>query len=383
MTGSLDGITVLSLEQAVAAPFCTARLADAGARVIKVEREEGDFARGYDAAVHGESSYFVWLNRGKQSLVADLKQPEDRALVDRILATADIFVQNLAPGAAERLGLGSAALRKRFPRLICCSISGYGKTGEYRSRKAYDLLVQCESGIASITGTPDAPGRIGVSAADIACGMNAHAAILEALLTRERTGRGGDVSVSLFDTMAEWMAVPLLQYDYSGKAPPRVGIAHATIAPYGAFRTGDGAITVFAVQNEREWRNFCTTVLSRPDLATHPHFADNVRRCAHRAALDAEISAVLDDLDADGLAGRLEQAAIAFGRLNDVAGLSVHPQLRRISVETPSGPVAMPAPAAVHDGDSPPLNAVPTVGSHSAAIRHEYAAVPEGDRKAG
>ena len=377
MTGALEGITVLSLEQAVAAPFCTSRLADAGARVIKVEREEGDFARGYDTAVNGESAYFVWLNRGKQSLVADLKQPEDRALVQRILETADVFVQNLAPGAADRLGLGAATLRERFPRLICCSISGYGDAGPYARRKAYDLLIQCESGIASITGTPEAPGRIGVSAADIACGMNAHAAILEALVARERTGKGADIAVSLFDTMAEWMAVPLLQYDYAGKAPARVGIAHATIAPYGAYRTGDGAISVFAIQNEREWASFCARVLLRPELATDKRFADNVSRCAHRATLDAEIETVLLGIDVDALTERLDNASIAFGRLNDIADLSRHPQLRRVSVDTPTGPAAIPAPAALHRGSRISFGPVPAIGSHSAAICAEYALKPE------
>jgi len=377
MTGVLEGVTVLSLEQAVAAPFCTARLADAGARVIKVEREEGDFARGYDTTVHGESAYFVWLNRGKQSLVADLKQPKDRALVERILETADVFVQNLAPGAADRLGLSASALRERFPHLICCSISGYGDAGPYAQRKAYDLLIQCESGIASITGTPEAPGRIGVSAADIACGMNAHAAILEALVARERTGQGADIAVSLFDTMAEWMAVPLLQYDYAGKAPARVGIAHATIAPYGAYRTGDGATTVFAIQNEREWASFCAKVLLRPELATDTRFADNVSRCAHRPTLDAEIDAVLSRINAAALTERLDSAAIAFGTLNDVAGLSGHPQLRRVSVDTSTSPAEMPAPAALHRGRQNAFGPVPAIGSHSAAIRAEYALKPE------
>ena len=233
MVQSLAGLLVVSLEQAVAAPLCTARLADAGARVIKVERAEGDFARGYDHVVNGESAYFVWLNRGKQSLAADLKEPADLALVKAMLGKADIFVQNLAPGAIDRLGLGIATLRARNPRLICCSITGYGESGPYRDAKAYDLLVQCESGLASVTGTPEAPGRVGVSVADIACGMNAHAAILDALLLRERTGKGASLSVSLFDSLAEWMAVPLLHHDYGGRAPGRVGIAHASIVPYG------------------------------------------------------------------------------------------------------------------------------------------------------
>ncbi len=377
MSRALEGITVLALEQAVAAPFCTARLADAGARVIKVEREEGDFARGYDTAVHGESAYFVWINRGKQSLVADLKKPEDRALIERILETADVFIQNLAPGAADRLGLGAKQLRVRYPKLICCSISGYGDSGPYAKRKAYDLLIQCESGVASLTGAPESPGRIGVSAVDIACGMNAHAAILEALIARGRTGEGAEISVSLFDTMAEWMAVPLLQYDYTGKAPTRVGVAHPTIAPYGAYATGDGATTVFAIQNEREWADFCRVVLQNPLVATDPRFADNVARCDNRAELDAEIDAVFQAIDVDELTRRLDKAVIAFGRLNEVADLSNHPQLRRIVVNTPTGPVQLPAPASIHSGQPASYGPVPTIGSHSDAIRREFAPEPE------
>ncbi|WP_230293630.1 CaiB/BaiF CoA-transferase family protein [Croceicoccus sp. Ery5] len=373
MMQALAGITVVSIEQAVAAPLCTARLADAGARVIKVERAEGDFARDYDSAVHGESTYFVWLNRGKQSLAADLKNSDDLALVRRILADADVFVQNLAPGAAERLGLGADDLRRDFPRLICCSISGYGEDGPYARRKAYDLLIQCESGMASITGSPHAAGRIGVSAADIACGMNAHAAVLEALLARERTGQGSIVSVSLFDAMADFMAVPLLQYDYAGKAPERVGIAHASIAPYGAYATGDGVETVFAIQNEREWRNFCTIVLESPDIAGDPRFASNEARCASRGDLDAAIGAVLGGLDAATLEHRLEQGGIAFGRLNDVAGLSRHPQLRRVTVETPGGPAQYPAPAPLHDRTPLQPGPVPRIDSHGEAIRREFA----------
>lgn len=372
MSGALEGITVLSLEQAVAAPFCTARLADAGARVIKVEREEGDFARGYDTAVHGESAYFVWVNRGKQSVVADLKKPEDRALIESILQTADVFVQNLAPGAADRLGFGPEALRARYPRLICCSISGYGDVGPFANRKAYDLLIQCESGVASITGSPEAPGRVGVSAVDIACGMNAHAAILEALIARDRTGEGADISVSLFDSMAEWMAVPLLQYDYADKAPTRVGIAHPTIAPYGAYSTGDGVTTVFAIQNEREWAAFCSAVLQRPELATDARFANNEARCAHRPELDAEIGSIFCEIDVDTLTTRLDDAAIAFGRLNDVADLSAHPHLRRITVDTPTGPADMPAPASQRKGAASDYGPVPSIGSHSEAIRREF-----------
>ena len=381
MTKPLEGITVVSLEQAVAAPLCTVRLADAGARVIKIERAEGDFARGYDSVVHGESAYFVWLNRGKQSLAADLKNPDDLALVERMLATADVFVQNLAPGAVERLGLGIKDLRRRFPSLICCSISGYGESGPYAERKAYDLLIQCESGIASLTGSPAEPGRIGVSAADIACGMNAYAAILEAVLAREKTGQGAEIGVSLFDAMAEFMTVPLLHLDYGGKAPGRVGIAHPSIAPYAAYETGDGIRTVMAVQNAREWRAFCRHVLGDEAVAVDPRFSSNEARCANRPALDAIITAELGSIDAPELERRLEQGAIGFGRLNDVAGLSAHPQLRRLTVDTPTGPFDLPAPPAIIDGAAPAPGPVPGIDEHGRAIRAEFAQPPSNQEK--
>lgn len=371
---TLDGVLVVSLEQAVAAPFCTARLADAGARVIKIERAEGDFARGYDSVVQGESAYFVWLNRGKESLVADLKDPADRALIERIVARADIFVQNFAPGAAERLGLGAQALRTRYPRLISCAISGYGEAGPYRDMKAYDLLIQCESGLASITGTPDAPGRVGVSAADITCGMNAHGAILEALIRRDRTGEGSALSVSLFDGMADWMTVPLLHADYGGKAPARVGIAHPSIAPYGAYRASDGQQIVIAVQNEREWTALCTRVVMDDDLATDPRFLSNDRRCAHRGDLDARLVPAFAALEPEALAVRLKEAGIAFGRLNSVEAFSAHPQLRRVRVETPGGPADIPAPPVLVDGRAPVLGPVPALGASTSAITAEFAA---------
>lgn len=370
---TFDGLLVVSLEQAVAAPLCTARLADAGARVIKIERAEGDFARGYDSVVHGESAYFVWLNRGKESLVADLKNPADRDLIERIIARADVFVQNLAPGAAERLGLGAEALRARYPRLISCAISGYGDAGPYRDMKAYDLLIQCEAGLASITGTPDAPGRVGVSAADIACGMNAHAAILEALIRRDRSGIGSALSVSLFDGIADWMAVPLLHADYAGTAPERVGIAHPSIAPYGAYGARDGKQVVIAVQNEREWAALCHSVLSDAALAVDPRFASNAQRCRHRADLAAALDPAFAALDSEDLVARLKAAGIAFGRLNSVAQFSAHPQLRRVTVDTPSGPADIPAPPVLIDGRAPVLGAVPALGASTAALTAEFA----------
>jgi itaconate CoA-transferase len=268
MAGSkpLAGLLVVSMEQAVAAPYCSSRLADAGARVIKIERAEGDFARGYDNAAKGTSSYFVWLNRGKESVVLDIKAPADKTLLERLIARADVFIQNLAPGAAARAGIGSDALLMRHQRLITVDISGYGEGGEYAEMKAYDLLVQAESGLCSVTGRSEGPGRVGVSACDIACGMNAHAAVLEALIERGVTGRGKGISVSLFDGMADWMNVPLLYFEGTGKAPARIGLAHPSICPYGAFETRDSALVLISIQNEREWADFCADFLHQPDL---------------------------------------------------------------------------------------------------------------------
>jgi itaconate CoA-transferase len=371
MTAALEGILVVSLEQAVAAPFCSARLADSGARVLKIERAEGDFARGYDSVVHGESAYFVWLNRGKESVVADIKQPEDVALLRHILLHADVFIQNLAPGAAERAGLGSAAVRAANERLITCDISGYGD-GPLRDRKAYDLLIQCESGLAEVTGAPDAPGRVGVSVADICCGMNAYGGILEALLQRQRTGKGQGIQVSLFDGMADWMTVPLLHQDYGGRAPGRQGIAHPSIAPYGAFVTGDGAHIVLAVQSDREWRALCSQVLDMPELGNDARFTSNGLRVANRGELHAVMGPVLAAYASQDFVARLDQAGIAYGRLNSVADLSGHPQLRRMHVDTPTGAVSMPAHPVIADGQRNPSGPVPALGAHSDAVRHEF-----------
>ena len=289
----LRGLTVLALEQAVAAPYCTSRLADAGARVIKIERPEGDFARGYDSAVNGLASYFVWLNRGKESLVADIKDPADARLLHAILAQADVFVQNLAPGAAARAGFGAAELRARYPRLITVDISGYGTGNAYSDMKAYDLLVQAESGLAGITGHPAGPGRVGVSVCDVACGMDAHAAVLEALIARGITGQGCALEVSLFSGAADWMNVPLLYFEGTGQAPRRVGLAHPSICPYGAFPTADGSLVLISIQNEREWASFCAGVLGEPDLARAEGFASNNARVANRAAVDLRVGAEL------------------------------------------------------------------------------------------
>ena len=369
----LADVLVVALEQAVAAPLCTARLAEAGARVIKIERAEGDFARGYDHVVHGESAYFVWLNRGKESLVLDIKQADDAALLHRLIARADVFVQNLAPGATTRAGFGSPALRERHPRLITVDISGYGEDGPAAAMKAYDFLIQCETGLASITGGAAEAGRVGVSVADIACGMNAHAAVLQALYVRQGSGQGAAIAVSLFDSIADWMTVPLLHHDYGGRAPGRAGLHHATIAPYGAYRCGDGRHVVIAIQNEREWRRFCAVALGSESVADDPRFADNIARCANRAALDATIEAAFGTIDAGAVIGRLTQAGTAYASLNAVADLSSHPQLRRIKASTPSGPVVLPASPVRWARDDLRLPVIPSVGADSAAIRTEFA----------
>ncbi|MDP3176069.1 MAG: CaiB/BaiF CoA-transferase family protein [Phenylobacterium sp.] len=370
---ALDGLLVVALEQAVAVPFCTTRLADAGARVIKVERPEGDFAREYDHVVHGQSTYFVWLNRGKESIRLDVKDPADAAVLHRMIASADVFIQNLSPGAAARAGFGSDALRAAHPRLITCDVSGYGEDGPWAQMKAYDFLVQCEAGLAEITGGPSEPARVGVSVVDICCGMNAHAAILQALYERDRTGLGKGVAVSLFDSIAEWMAAPLLHQDYGGRAPGRAGLNHPAIAPYGAYAAGDGRQVVISVQNEREWRSFCEGVLQRPEVAVDPRFVGNSARCANRPALDAIILEALQPLDRDQFVERLRAAKVAYGELNSVADLSRHPQLRRIEVETAGGAVSLPAPAVRWKGE-PELvpGSVPTLGAHDASLRAEF-----------
>ncbi|TPG61012.1 CoA transferase [Roseomonas nepalensis] len=374
MAGSkpLAGLLVVSMEQAVAAPYCAGRLADAGARVIKIERAEGDFARGYDAAAAGQSSYFVWLNRGKESLVLDIKRPADLALLRRMVARADVFIQNLAPGAAARAGFGSEALRADHDRLITVDISGYGEAGDYADMKAYDLLVQAESGLCGITGRPEGPGRVGVSVCDIACGMNAHAAVLEALIERGVTGRGKGIAVSLFDGMADWMNVPLLYFEGTGRAPARVGLAHPSICPYGAFTTSDGAPVLISVQNEREWAGFCAGFLGEPDLPSREGFRSNVERVANRPMVDAHIAAAFAGMTREAAAARLRAARTAFGVVNDLAAFAAHPALRRVTLETPGGPVAAAAPAAVFSDGPRDLGRVPSLGEHTAAIRAEF-----------
>jgi itaconate CoA-transferase len=447
----LSGLLVVSLEQAVAAPMCTCRLADAGARVIKVERPEGDFARYYDKlavprapisprlrgevatrsvagegdspsrrvlgespspqpsqpksdisdfgqsiewpnsgrpefgcergeGAHrvrgqeeraGQSAYFVWLNRGKESLVLDLARADDKVLLSAMLAKADVFVQNLKPGAIAKLGFPLDALRRAHPRLVICSISGYGDDGPYAARKAYDMLVQAESGLASVTGGPEAPARVGVSVCDVAAGMNAYEAILAALFSRAKTGDGAAISISMFDAMAEWMAVPLIQYE-GGAAPKRMGLAHTSIAPYGAFKTKDGADILISIQSDREWRVLAEKVLDDKALAADPAFATNVERVKRRAETDARVAAVFGATDEAALTKKLAAADIAFARVNATADLAVHPQLRRIEVGTPSGVVSYPAPPARDDGAPHRYGAVPALGEHSAKIWAEF-----------
>src|ERR671935_2226831 len=449
----LSGLLVVSLEQAVAAPMCTCRLADAGARVIKVERPEGDFARYYDklavprarvprtrsapsptqtparrglgsrevagsgqarsrlgggggggwcgdatasprtgtpppnpspqgggehtefaaracTTADGQSAYFVWLNRGKESLVLDLVREDDKALLAAILAKADVFVQNLKPGAIAKLGFPIAALRRAHPRLVICSISGYGEDGPYAARKAYDMLVQAESGLASVTGSPEAPARVGVSVCDIAAGMNAYAAILEALYARETTGEGAAISISMFDAMAEWMAVPLIQYE-GGAPPQRIGLAHTSIAPYGAFKTKDGADILISIQSDREWRVLAEKVLGDTALAADPAFATNVERVKRRAETDARVAAMFGAIDVEPLTEKLDENDIAFARVNETSDLAAHPQLRRIDIATASGIVSYPAPPARSDAAPRRYGAVPSLGEHSAKIRAE------------
>ena len=378
LPGPLDGVLVVALEQAVAAPIASCRLADAGARVIKLERPGGDFARDFDTAANGQSAYFAWLNRGKESLVVDIKTPEDQALVLRILARADVFIQNLAVGAAARAGLGSDDLRRRFPRLITCDISGYGETGPYADMKAYDLLVQAETGLISINGAPGEYGRVGVSICDYATGIAAALGVNEALVDRARTGKGSAVRVSLFDVLAELMAVPLLQFDYTGAGPERVGVAHPSIAPYGGFTTRDGATLVISVQNHREWTALVGDVLGRPDLAEDPRYATNAARMARRAEVDGMVQAFFAERTRAQMEELLRSARIAYGALNDVAGLSKHPQLRRWAVASETGEIRMPAhPNAART--APPSSQLPRLGEHAAAIRREFASDADAD----
>src|SRR5450432_2393470 len=364
----LEGITVIAVEQAVAAPFCSSRLADAGAHVIKVERPEGDFARAYDAAVKGQSSYFVWLNRGKDSAVIDLATKEGRASLEQLIASADVLLQNLKPGSMDRMGFARERLRKDYPKLICCTITGYGDSGPYADRKAYDLLIQAESGLASITGGPDGASRVGVSIVDIATGATAHAAILEALIARSRSGKGADIRISMFDVMADWLAVPLLNAE-AGNPPQRMGLAHPSIAPYGAFRSSDGKDILISIQSEREWKKLCADVLRQPELPNDPRFSNMVERVRNRALTDKTVGDSFAAQSRDELLKRLADADIAFAEVNTMADLAAHPHLRRIEVDTPAGPVSYPAPAAIVVGQPRHYGAVPGIGDHTDPVK--------------
>ncbi|WP_300042694.1 CaiB/BaiF CoA-transferase family protein [uncultured Paracoccus sp.] len=358
----LQGLTVVAIEQAVAAPFTTSRLADAGARVIKIERPEGDFARGYDDVAQGQSSYFVWLNRGKDSVTLDLASAEGKAELTRLLDGADVLVQNLKRGALAKLGFPFDRLKRDWPRLITCSITGYGEDGPMADRKAYDLLIQAESGLCSITGGPTEPARVGISLVDIATGATAHAAILEALIARGVTGRGANISVSMFDVMADWLTVPLLNHE-GGKTPKRIGMAHPSIAPYGVFTTKDGQPILISVQSDREWRNLAALFLGQPELGSDPQFATNVARVQNRDRTDAIVGAGFARMDHDQAVAALLAADVALASVSDMARLAAHPHLRRITVETPNGPVSYPAPGAVFVGETRAYGPVPALMS--------------------
>jgi len=372
----LEGITVVALEQAVAAPFATRQLADLGARVVKIERPGGgDFARHYDETVNGMASHFVWLNRSKESMTLDLKKEGAGEVLERLIGTADVFVQNLAPGAAERLGLGAARLRERHPRLVHCGISGYGEGGPYTKKKAYDLLVQCEAGLVSITGTEETPSKVGISAADIAAGMYAYSGILSALFRRERTGEGATLEVSMLEALGEWMGFPAFFAGYGGEEPRRSGASHAAIAPYGPFACADGQTVFLGIQNEREWSAFCAGVLERPEMAEDERFRTNTWRVENREALHAEIDRIFSRLPSDEAIGRLEGAGVANARMRTVRGFLDHPQLgardRWREFGSPAGPLRGLLPPATLEGAEPVMAPIPAVGEHTEGILRE------------
>jgi crotonobetainyl-CoA:carnitine CoA-transferase CaiB-like acyl-CoA transferase len=370
----LSGLLVVAVEQAVAAPFASRQLADLGARVIKIERSEGgDFARGYDHTAKGTSSFFAWLNRGKESVVADLKDSTDRAMLGLLISRADVFIQNLAPYAAARLGLDAKELVAQHPKLIACDVSGYGEGGPYDGRKAYDLLIQCEAGLVSITGTPESPSKAGISVADISGGMYALTGILTALYERERTGRGTALNVSLFDGLSEWMSQPALYGHYGEADLARVGASHASISPYGPFATSTGQEINLGVQNQREWSVLCAEVLGRPELADDPRFATNPDRVGNRAALDATLRPLVAQMEPVELTKRLQAASIAFGVMRTAHELVTHPQHvdrgRWTTVSSPGGELAALKPPVIVDGREPAMGAVPALGEHTEAVR--------------
>jgi len=372
VTKPLDGILVVALEQAVAAPYCSSRLADAGARVIKIERPEGDFARGYDRAVNGESSYWVWINRGKESIALNLKADDDLAVLKAMVEKADVLVQNLAPGATERLGIGSEQLRQIHPRLITCDISGYGDDGKLFGMKAYDLLVQAESGLVAVSGAPGEWGRIGVSLCDINAGLNALIGIQQALLLREKTGLGSGVKVSLFDSAAELMSVPYLQARYGGKAPERVGLKHPSIAPYGGFTCADGRDIVISIQNEREWVDFCTLVLRRPDLLLDERCQSNALRVKHREFVDGTVADIFDKVPSGEMIDRLTEAQTAFGQINSVHDLIAHPQLKTKRMKVQGKDVEVPVSPWLGPWDTETFAEAPQLNEHGHRLRTEF-----------
>ena len=378
----LDGITVVSLEHAIAAPFCTRQLADLGARVIKIERPgSGDFARSYDERVKGLASHFVWTNRSKESLTLDVKHAEANAVLTRLLERADVLVQNLAPGAAARLGLSFAALHESYPRLIVCDISGYGDSGPYRDKKAYDLLIQSESGFLSVTGTPDEPAKAGCSIADISAGMYAYSNILAALIQRGKTGKGSRVEVSMLETMAEWMSYPLY-YAIDDAAPPqRSGAAHSTIYPYGPFTAGDGKVVMLGLQNEREWAVFCEKVLLQPELVADPRYASNMKRTVARAEVKILVEQAFAGLSAEQVVARLDAAGIACARVNDMHDLWQHEQLRArerwVEIDSPAGPLPALLPPGLPDSVDPRMDAIPGLGQHTRGILIELGYTPD------
>ena len=368
----LEGITVIALEQAVAAPYASSRLADAGARVIKIERAEGDFARRYDSLVNGDSAYFVWLNRGKESVCLNLKDEADKSILAAMIASADVFIQNLAPGAVERMGFAMEDLLAQHPSLICCSITGYGRDGPYRDQKAYDLLVQAESGLCAVNGTEHGAARVGVSVCDIAAGMQSFQAIMQALFARTRNGKGRIIDVSLYHALADWMNVPYLQTRYGGKPPARVGLRHPTIAPYGAYICGDNKAVLISIQNEREWGRLASEVLGDADIATDPRFDSNNKRVANRDALEEILAGIFASAPREDIIGRLDAAGVAFGRLTDLEDLTAHPQNRFITVRSDGGEIELMAPGFVTRGEDLQYGSVPSLGQHTDAIRAEF-----------
>ena len=372
MNKDLDGIQVITLEQAVAAPYASGKLAQAGARVIKIEREEGDFARRYDSDVNGLSAYFVWLNHGKESVCLNIKDAEDLLILKKIISKSDIFIQNLMPGATNRLGISSKSLREKYPSLITCDISGYGQNGPYSKMKAYDLLIQAESGLANINGSSQEPGRVGVSVCDIAAGMTAFQAILQALIGRNKTGLGREIEVSLFHSLADWMNVPYLQTVYGKRKVKRAGLHHATIAPYGVYKCKQDELILISIQNEREWSSLCSLVLEKADLIENDNFSSNSNRVINRNMLDQIINDMFGSMLRKDIIKRLQDADIAYGQLSTIEDLNKHPQSNFISVQTSEGEISLLSPGAVINGEEVTFGKVPFLGEHTDKIKNEY-----------